>query len=562
MRLKYRLLAAALCVLGVVAAQAVRAAQRPAGAGALAGFEGGWEGEAVTDRWPLFLTLQLERGGEKLGGKLFVLGQTAALTELRVEGDDFTFTIGSGPGALVLQGKRQGGSLVGRLRQNKDDYPFTLHRIPEYPKPADRVEAWGQDLDALEQRFLRVDRSFSPAERAAFREAIAATRARLPGLNDAQVVARVAAAIALAHNAHTRLYLVRNRTELRRLPLRLWWFSDGLFVVRAAAEYQSLLGCRVDSIAGLDPRVARDMVAPAFAGNPSWRDYKTVYSLTSPELLHGFGVTPAPETVRMGFSGCAGASPSVGIKPLPLVKSAAPLEAWWDLSPEHAAGDAAWAQALQGSKTAAPLYLRNPARFYWYEYLPREGVLYFQYSRSSDMKEESTGAFAERLLAEFDKQKPRAFVLDLRFNTGGNTDLARDLMKRLQERTRGIPRFVITGRATFSAGLAHAASWREAGGVTFVGEPAGDEMDFWSEGGNIVLPNSGLYAHFANGAHSYSTEPCPQGVKCLDMNAASLTPDVPTLLSWQEYKAGHDPAMAAIVRVLGDPKTVNRPPQP
>jgi hypothetical protein len=548
------LLAASFCALGVAAAPSARASQQVKAAVAPVAFEGGWEGEAETSRWPIFLALRLERNGEKLGGKLFVLGQTADLAVVRIDGDDFTVATGSEPGALVLEGRRQDGSLVGRLKQNEADYPFTFRRIPEYPKPANRVEAWRQDLDALEQRFIKVDRSFSPAERAAFFEAVATTREQLPRLDDAQIVMSIAAAIALANNAHTRLYLLRNRTELRRLPVRLWWFSDGLYVVRTTPEYQKLLGCRVDSIAGLDPRNARDMVAHAFAGNPSWKDYMTVYSLTSPEALHGFGVTPDAETVRMGFSGCAGAAPNVVIKPLPLVKATAPLEAWWDLSPEHGAGDAAWVQALRGSKTTVPLYLRDPAHFYWYEYLPHNGIFYFQYNRSSDMKEENTKAFAARLLAAFDRQKPKAFVLDLRFNTGGNTELARDLMKQLQERTKGLPRYVITGRATFSAGIAHAALWRAAGGVTFVGEPVGDEMDFWSEGGNIVLPNSGLSAHFANGAHSYSTAPCPKGVRCLDMNVESLKPDIMTLLSWQDYGAGRDPAMDAIVKTLGGSK--------
>jgi hypothetical protein len=279
-----------------------------------------------------------------------------------------------------------------------------------------------------------------------------------------------------------------------------------------------------------------------------------VYSLTSPEVLHGLGVTPDAESARLGFSGCAGATPAADVRPLPLAKSTDPVEAWWDLSPAHAPEDASWAQAMQGSGTETPLYLRNPGQFYWYEYLPQDGILYFQYNRSSNMKGEDTKAFAGRLLAALDSRKPKAFVLDLRFNTGGDLGLARDLMKQLQERTKGVPRFVITGRATFSAGITHAASWREAGQVTFVGEPVGDEMDFWSEGGNIVLPNSGLYAHFANGAHSYSTAPCPQGAKCLDMNAASLNPDVPALLSWQDYKAGRDPAMAAILRILSGPK--------
>lgn len=89
-------------------------------------------------------------------------------------------------------------------------------------------------------------------------------------------------------------------------------------------------------------------------------------------------------------------------------------------------------------------------------------------------------------------------------------------MKQLVAETQGMKRFVITGRATFSAGITPALPWREAGDVIFVGEPVGDDLDFWAEGGNIRLPNSGYDAHFANSLHSYSPTPCPAEVPCLD----------------------------------------------
>jgi hypothetical protein len=522
-------------------------------------FAGGWEGEAETDRWPIFLSVQLAGADAALTGKLFVLGQTVDLPVLRIDGDAFTFATATTADALVLEGKRVEGKLVGHLKQNGETFPFTFRRVPDYPKAANRVEAWSQDLDALEQRFLAVDRSFSPAERAGFVEAIASIREELPRLDDAQVTVRIASAIALAKNAHTRLYLLRNRTELRRLPIRLWWFSDGLRVVRATTDQKVLLGCRVDAIAGLDVRQARDFVASAYAGNSSWRDYMSVYSLTSPEMLHGFGITDDPEHVPMTFSDCA--ARSADLTPMPLVKSKSALEAWWDLSPDYPQGEQ-WVHVLAGAKL--PLYLHNPKQFYWFQALP-DGTFYFQFNRAADMPDEDTKTFAKKLLAAFDAAKPKAFVIDLRFNTGGNGDLGRDLMKELDARTKGMPRFAITGRATFSAGLAYAAWWRGADNVTIVGEPVGDEMDFWSEGGNIILPNSGLAAHFANGAHSYSMAPCPPGVKCLDMNVPSLRPDVPALLSWWEYVAGADPAMGAITaslerRPLARSKSAGEPP--
>ena len=77
------------------------------------------------------------------------------------------------------------------------------------------------------------------------------------------------------------------------------------------------------------------------------------------------------------------------------------------------------------------------------------------------------------------------------------------LMTSLHEKLAGKPVFVITGRATFSAGILHAVQWKQWG-ATIVGEQVGDDLDFWAEGGNVLLPNSKLTIHYANGFHGYS----------------------------------------------------------
>ena len=205
------------------------------------------------------------------------------------------------------------------------------------------------------------------------------------------------------------------------------------------------------------------------------------------------------------------------------------------------------ASVHQNRDPSLPLYLRHPDRYYWFERVLEDGILYFQYSRASEMSDERMATFGERLLAAVDSMRPTAFVLDLRFNTGGNLGLARELMAQLEERTRDIPRFAITGRATFSAGITAIAEWKATGELTIVGEPVGDQLDYWSEGGNIILPNSGFAAHFANAFHSYSEAPCPADVPCfLDLSAADLRPDIPVTLTWAEYAGGMDVALEAI----------------
>lgn len=82
---------------------------------------------------------------------------------------------------------------------------------------------------------------------------------------------------------------------------------------------------------------------------------------------------------------------------------------------------------------------------------------------------------------------------------------------------------------------------------TVIAEPVGDHLDYWSEGGNITLPNSGLDAHFANGFHSYSPAPCPADVPCvLDLSVASLAPAIHVQTTWADYATGIDPVMSAI----------------
>lgn len=505
-----------------------------------------WEGEMLGDRWPTFITLSLRREQGTLAGTIDVPGRTLRLADPRWSGDRFDARVEGG--AATLTAARQSGNLVGSLSEGGRTLTFSLRPIPAYPHPANRIEGWRQDLDVLATRYLAADRSFTPGTRAEFLAALAAIRRELPRLDDPQVIMRIAEAIALARNGHSRLYLLRNRTALRRLPIRIWRFADGFRIVRATPDYRELLGCRLYAIGGMDIWRARTIAGRAYAGSSSWGDYMAAYTLTSPEALHGLGILPDMERIALRVGGCPGPALRV-VRPLPLVRSARSVEAWWDLTPLTTPPSGSWLQALDARRTALPLYLRNPDLAYWFEPLP-DGILYFSYSRAQDMAGESTAAFGDRLLAEITRARPRALVVDLRFNTGGDLNLAAGLMQRLQEATRGIRRYVVTGRATFSAGISQVASWRQAGDVTIVGEPVGDAMDFWAEGGNIRLPYSGLDAHFANGFHSYSTAPCPAGTPCLDMSSPSIAPDIRIAARWADYAAGRDPVMDAIAADL------------
>jgi len=178
-----------------------------------------------------------------------------------------------------------------------------------------------------------------------------------------------------------------------------------------------------------------------------------------------------------------------------------------------------------------PAYLKHPDRAYWFEFLPDLGALYFQYNRAAS-----------------DEQHP---IFDLRFNTGGDGNIGRQMMESVQNASTSRRVYVITGRSTFSAGLFHAVQWKHWGGATLVGEEPGDDLEFFAEGGNILFPNSRLTIHFANARHCYSAASKTPSSECfMELRVESLPISLPATNSFEQYRSGSDAAFDAIVADL------------
>jgi hypothetical protein len=505
---------------------------------------GVWEGVIESPARPVVIAVDFRSGTAKLDN-----AGSSTIDNLAAEDGRIRFQVNVSTQTFRFEAERGDAEIRGTVRLAEREVPFWIRRLPELPAPRDRVEAWQQDLDDVLARFLQYDRSFSSSTRAAFRDRIAQLRGSLRSKSDQQITVELARAVALSGNAHTRLYLIRNRTEVRRLPIRMWWFKDRLQIVRATNEHTDLLGCRVLKIADIDAGAAAERVRGIKAGNESWQRYMSAYFLTSPDILFGAAVISSPGKVVLTVS-CGNESREVPLVPLPLRKSAAPVEAWWDLAPAFRDPGESVVAALQPDK--AQLYLRKPQENYWFEYLPEDRALYVQYNRSQEARDGMTmQQFTDSLIRAVGERKAQALIFDLRFNTGGNLEVGTPLMKAIAEKLAKIPVFVVTGRATFSAGITHVVQLKQWAHATIAGEPVGDELDFWAEGGNLLLPNSKLTVHYSNGFHSYSRKEYPDRRPYLmDFDVDSVAPDIAVEPSWDDYIAGKDPVLDAISKQI------------
>lgn len=426
---------------------------------------------------------------------------------------------------------------------------FTLS-APVLALEPGQVAAWEADFDFLLTEFPKKEGGFTAEERTAFEAQIASLRSQLAATDEEHVIVGVMQAVANAHNGHTGANPPRNDPRYGRVPIRLWHFADGLYVVKARAQFAHLLGAKLVSINEHDTAEVIERVSTLAYGNRSWKKHVPSIRITVPALLYGLDLAPSRDRAEYGFVKADGSA----IREALVAEAPDPSNRYylaiWDLAPATELEDKNWRYAFADTSLEVPLYLRDPNHVLSYEYLKKPKTLYVQYNSSVFNDGDDRRALIEGLLKAVDEDKPRKVVVDLRLNGGGDLTQMRGAFNRMlrDEAFKEPGRlYVITGQSTFSAGLFHAANLK-AQGATVVGDLVGDDLDFWAEGGApFELPDSKMRISASTGFHSYSKKAYPEYKEQLYLNLDidTLEPDLPVEMTFDDYVNGRDPVLEA-----------------
>lgn len=418
------------------------------------------------------------------------------------------------------------------------------------PEAVSRDEGWRTDLEVLARELKR--RAVAPfrhRSEADFDAAVETLDRDVPELSDAQVVAGMLRLLRPLGDGHawvappagTPARPGRHTGLWSGLPVRFFWFEEGLYVVAAQPRYERLLGARLEAVDGrptgevlaaVDELVSRDNAYQVREATPAW--------LRRPAFLHALGVAHQPEGVTLsvrhldGTTGEASLPADVDWREAP---SVLPCPAGWRWLPDMAADTA-------GGEL--PLYLRHCGVPYWYTLLPDNDALYLQVNNVLEQSAETLPDFWARVFAAVDARRVRRLILDLRFNSGGNTFLAQSLLHRLiacdaVNRPGGL--FVLIGRRTFSAAQNTATLIERHTHARFVGEPTGSSPIFVGETVPFTLPYSGLSANVSDLLWQTSWP--------MD-HRRWIAPDVYAPPTFQDFRHRRDPALDAVLRLAAD----------
>lgn len=410
-----------------------------------------------------------------------------------------------------------------------------------------------EDLFFLRDVFSRLDKSFSQIALKSFHLLVEELVETGEEHTFAKFAMGVARCLARADNAHTMAILWHH---LPVLPLRLHWFSDGLYVIRTLGGPADIVGARILQIAGKPPEMWLTGLGEYVGGNASRLRTLSPFFLVCPDALACIDPAVMPDRLTLDYLPHAGEKATCTLMTGSLDRN---LLMFPNRDPGISVLDVdgdKWRQALD--RAEVPLYLKDFDKNVIEKWFPRERAIYIGFRRTMDGDGFHLVDYLNNVVETVKQREGVHAIIDLRFNEGGDYLLARKFCETLPTLIPPSGRlFIITNGQTFSAGLIIAAMLKFYGGSrsSIIGEGVGDRSVFWAEGGVMDLPGTGLPVRCATQFHDWETgcrdpELCPWFNVLYSVAAGSLEPDKKVETAGSQYLGGQDPVIDAIFQEL------------
>ena len=322
--------------------------------------------------------------------------------------------------------------------------------------------------------------------------------------------------VALTKDSHTGARA--DFTQLKFYPFNARVFDDGVFVVAAPESNSNMFGAQLVSVGDIKIDTLTKNFGKLF-GHENRQQLINVFGNNS--NVHEFLIA-------------AGAKTKDDSMPLELKKDGKTFNV--DLKAVSLAG---FRRTRFGKwKAKVPLYAKKKNLDYWNDWIAEHRTVYFKYNRCKNLS-----AFARLVSGTkgFIQQKDvDKFVIDLRNNGGGNSQVFKPLLNYLKENkdlNQKGKLFAIVGRQTFSSGIWAALDLRRETNAIIVGEPTGGKPNHFGEIKFVTLPNSKIRI-------SYSTR---YWHMLKDSDPESVEPDLKVKFTSKDYFSGSDPYLKAVL---------------
>jgi tetratricopeptide (TPR) repeat protein len=421
-----------------------------------------------------------------------------------------------------------------------DEAFVSLRSDPQFIKLAgmlpsdksDRIAGLRFDIDYVVEEAQRMHASPDrPAFSSYFDQEARSLKASIPEMSDPEVLAGIMYLLAILSDGHTGIYGPDPDTPLRMspntLPLKFYWFAEGVFIVDGIGSASEFAGSRVLRFGDLSAEETLQRLSKyrGVDNSMTWKWMGPQFYLGFMQMLEVVGATDSTDSITLTLEDMDG-----------------------DVSQHQFEGGFNQVQRKlrpsPASDGAIPMYLTNVDVQYWMESLPDKDAIYFQFNQVRDREDQTIAEFASELAERLEKEHATTLVVDVRHNNGGNNSLVRPLIRTLIGFEQASPThriYVITGRNTFSAAQNFVTRVEQWTNAIFVGEPSASRPNFVGEETNLLLPYSRLRGSIST---RYWQDSNPGD------DRAWITPAVPVVPTAADYFAGRDAALELVADLI------------
>lgn len=400
---------------------------------------------------------------------------------------------------------------------------FLLYQI-SYSQ-SEKTINWETDLDYISNELPKKHYNlFAVKSEIEFKNGIDKIRKDKDNLKNIEIGLKLQQLIASFGDSHTNVAWSSFKDRNQQLPLNLYWFADGIFITATTQENAEILGHKIVSINKYPIKTITDSLSTLISIDNNALVKKTIpNSICSVQVLEYFKFVK-DGIINLELQDTKGNTKLYLIKPEEINK--------------------------ENSKSIIPDSLpicdKDIWTFFNDYYQQKDKLYYIQYNKcwSKELqKKYRRGKYAKNMpsFAKFEKSIFRTIkkesiekiVFDIRYNGGGSSLQATELIGKIAKYSKEKPNlkiYVVIGRSTFSSAIINAMDFKKWTNAIFVGEDTGGKPNHFGEVKHFTAPSSGINIF-------YSTK----FLKRENKGLKTISPDIKIETSFENYTNGIDP---------------------
>jgi tetratricopeptide (TPR) repeat protein len=399
-----------------------------------------------------------------------------------------------------------------------------------------RTEAWTSDLNYLQKRIIELHYALDDViTEKNFNTLFEELKSSIRKLSDEQIVVEIMKIMGSLGSGHNFIIPTSSKVgALKKLPIQIYQFADGMYIVDAEEGFEKWIGFEVEKIGNTS---IEDALLKTNLVNARDNEMQTLwqgpYFLSMPDVLKGIGIIENEQQVTITLSDCKGKSQKLTLEPIS-----------WNFT--------GFPKIPPLKKESQPLYLSKMNDIFWYESILENQAIYIQFNSVQNKNDQTLKNFTLEIQNQIDQKNPEFLILDLRHNSGGNGAIRNHMLKLLIKFEANKPEgkiFVLMGRRTYSAAQNLLTEISIQTNAILVGEPSSSKPSFVGEAGWFQLPNSGIIGIAASQYHKSS--------EAEDFRKW-IAPHIPVILSSKDYFSGNDKALDIIFEVINTSEIRNK----